>query len=77
MVIIPIMNVFREKTYVKEKNGDEYQQLTSNLSADYDGIFANKADIVMTIAVEKNIDENKHVQGSYTFLKRLLGKQFV
>ena len=44
---------------VKEKNGDEYQQLTSNLSADYDGIFANKADIVMTIAVERDIDENK------------------
>ena len=53
---------------VKEKNGDEYQQLTSNLSADYDGIFANKADIVMTIAVEKNIDENKHVQGTTRYM---------
>ena len=26
---------------VKEKKGDEYQQLTSNLSSDFDGIFAN------------------------------------
>lgn len=53
---------------VKEKNGDEYQQLTSNLSADYDGIFANKADIVMTIAVEKDIDKNKHVQGTTRYM---------
>ena len=53
---------------VKEKNGDEYQQLTSNLSADYDGIFANKADIVMTIAVERDIDENKHVQGTTRYM---------
>lgn len=53
---------------VKEKNGDEYQQLTSNLSADYDGIFANKADIVMTIDVEKNIDENKHINGTTRYM---------
>lgn len=48
---------------VKEKNGDEYQMLMSNLSADYDGIFSNKADIVMTISIEKNIDDNKHIDG--------------
>lgn len=53
---------------VKEKNGDEYQQLTSNLSADYDGIFSNKADIVMTISIEKNIDENKHVDGTTRYM---------
>ena len=53
---------------VKEKNGDEYQQLTSNLSADYDGIFANKADIVMTIVVEKDIDENKHIDGTTRYM---------
>lgn len=53
---------------IKEKNGDEYQQLTSNLSSDYDGIFANKADIVMTIAVEKNIDENKHIDGTTRYM---------
>lgn len=41
---------------VKEKNGDEYQQLTSNLSSDFDGIFANKADIIMTISIDKTID---------------------
>ena len=53
---------------VQEKNGDNYQQLTSNLSADYDGIFANKADIVMTIVVEKNIDENKHISGTDRYM---------
>ena len=53
---------------IKEKNGDEYQQLTSNLSSDYDGIFANKADIVMTISVEKNIDENKHIDGTTRYM---------
>lgn len=53
---------------VKEKNGDEYQQLTSNLSSDYDGIFANKADIVMTIAVEKNIDEHKRIEGTTRYM---------
>jgi len=53
---------------VKEKNGDEYQQLTSNLSADYDGIFSNKADIVMTISIEKNIDENKHINGTTRYM---------
>lgn len=53
---------------VKEKNGDEYQQLTSNLSADYDGIFANKADIVMTIVVEKEVDEKKHISGTNRYM---------
>lgn len=53
---------------IKEKNGDEYQQLTSNLSADYDSIFANKADIVMTIVVEKVIDENKHIDGTTRYM---------
>lgn len=46
---------------VKEKNGDEYQQLKSNLSEDYDGIFANKADIIMTITVDKNIVDDRVV----------------
>ena len=41
---------------VKEKNGDSYQLLTSNLSSDFDGIFANKADIVMMIDTEKDIE---------------------
>lgn len=53
---------------ITEKNGDTYQQLTSNLSADYDGIFANKADIVMTIVVEKEIDENKHINGTERYM---------
>ena len=42
---------------IKEKNGDEYQMLTSNLSSDYDGIFANKADICMMGIIEKSIDD--------------------
>lgn len=46
---------------VHEKNGDTYQKLGSNLSEDYDNIFANKADIIMVIYSEKEIDENKHV----------------
>lgn len=41
---------------IKEKNGDEYQMLTSNLSSDYDGIFANKADVCMMGTIEKSID---------------------
>lgn len=41
---------------IKEKNGDEYQMLTSNLSSDYDGIFANKADICMMGITERDID---------------------
>lgn len=53
---------------VTEKNGDTYQQLTSNLSADYDGIFANKADIVMTIVVEKEIDDNKHINSTERYM---------
>ena len=53
---------------IQEKNGDSYQQLTSNLSADYDAIFANKADIVMTIVVEKDIDENKRISGTERYM---------
>lgn len=41
---------------VKEKNGDSYQMLTSNLSNDYDGIFSNKADVLMMIDIEKDIE---------------------
>lgn len=52
---------------VKEKNGDSYQLLTSNLSSDYDGIFADKADICMMINVEKDIDDGI-VQGSNRYM---------
>ena len=52
---------------IKEKNGDEYQMLTSNLSSDYDGIFANKADICMMGIIEKSID-NGFVQGAERFM---------
>ena len=52
---------------IKEKNGDEYQQLTSNLSGDYDCIFANKDDIVMTIAVERDIYE-KHINKTTRYM---------
>jgi hypothetical protein len=52
---------------VKEKNGDEYQMLTSNLSSDYDGIFANKCDICMMGIIEKEIDGG-FVQGAERFM---------
>lgn len=47
---------------IKEKNGDEYQMLTSNLSTDYDSIFANKADICMMGVIEREITDG-HVDG--------------
>lgn len=46
---------------VKEKDGDAYQKLGSNLNEDFDNIFANKADIIMVIYSEKEIDEQKHI----------------
>ena len=52
---------------IKEKNGDEYQKLTSNLSTDYDNIFAHKADVVMMIDVEKDI-EDKLIQGTKRYM---------
>lgn len=52
---------------VKEKNGDEYQQLTSNLSSDFDGIFANKADVIMTISIDKTI-ENGIITGTKRYM---------
>lgn len=52
---------------VKEKNGDEYQQLTSNLNSDYDGIFANKADVIMTISIDKTI-ENGAITGTKRYM---------
>lgn len=35
--------------------GEAYQQLTTSLNFDYDSIFADKADIIATVSVEKNI----------------------
>lgn len=52
---------------VNEKNGDSYDMLTSNLSSDYDGIFANKADVVMMIDIEKEI-EGSFVQGTQRYM---------
>jgi hypothetical protein len=46
---------------INEKSGDSYEQLTSNLNTDFDGIFANKADIVMMINAEREIEEGKIV----------------
>lgn len=47
---------------VKVKNGEDYQKLGSNLNEDYDGIFANHSDIVMTIMEEREVNENKIVE---------------
>lgn len=46
---------------INEKSGDSYEQLTSNLNTDFDGIFANKADIVMMINAERDIKDGKIV----------------
>lgn len=52
---------------VKEKNGDEYQKFTSNLSADYDAIFSNKADIIAMITTEKDIQDG-FIKGTQRFI---------
>ena len=52
---------------VNEKNGDSYDMLTSNLSSDYDGIFANKADVVMLIDIEREI-EGSLIQGTQRYM---------
>lgn len=53
---------------IKEKNGDEYQKLGSNLNEDYDNIFANHADIVMTILEEKEINKEKFIEGTTRYM---------
>lgn len=49
------------KTIKEKGTGDEYQQLTSNLTSDYDGIVSHKADIIATISIENNIKDGKLV----------------
>lgn len=44
---------------VKEKDGDQYSQLTSNLSSDYDGIFSNKADICAMGVIDRDITDGR------------------
>ena len=47
---------------VKEKGTDEeYQQLTTSLNFDYDSVIADKADIVATISIDKDIINVKDV----------------
>lgn len=47
---------------VKEKGTDEeYQQLTTSLNFDYDSVIADKADIVATISIDKDIIDVKDV----------------
>jgi hypothetical protein len=47
---------------VKEKGTDEeYQQLTTSLNFDYDSVIADKADIVATISISKDIIDVKDV----------------
>lgn len=47
---------------VKEKgNDEEYQQLTTSLNFDYDSVIADKADIVATISIDKDIIDVKDV----------------
>lgn len=48
---------------VKEKGTDEeYQQLTTSLNFDYDSVISDKADIVATISIDKNIVDIKDVE---------------
>ena len=44
---------------IKEKDGTEYSQLTSNLTSDYDLIFSAKADVNTIMSVEKEISDNQ------------------
>lgn len=47
---------------IKEKGTeDEYQQLTTSLNFDYDSVIADKADIVATISIDKDIVDFKDV----------------
>jgi hypothetical protein len=44
---------------IKEKNMEEgYQQLTSNLESRYDSIFSDKADIIATLYISRNVKNN-------------------
>lgn len=53
---------------VKEKDGDEYSQLTSNLSTDYDGIFSNKADICAMGVIERDVTDGR-LSGTTRYLQ--------
>lgn len=45
---------------LKEKGSEEtYQQLTTNMESRYDGIFSNKADIIATIYIQRDIKDEK------------------
>ena len=44
---------------IKEKGQEEsYQQLTSNLEFDYDALFTDKADIIASCYIERNVKDN-------------------
>ncbi|WP_025909314.1 AAA family ATPase [Priestia flexa] len=47
---------------VKEKGkSEEYQQLTTSLNFDYDSVIADKADIVATISIDKDIVDVQNI----------------
>lgn len=53
----------------KEKLGDEYVVMTSNLASDYFNIFGYKADIICNIITEREIDkEDKTLQGTSRYM---------
>ena len=53
---------------IKEKGSEEsYQQLTGNLESRFDGIFADKADIIATMATDKKIQDERLI-GSERFI---------
>jgi hypothetical protein len=48
---------------VKEKGkNEEYQQLTTSLNFDYDSVIADKADIVATISIDKDIIDVQDIE---------------
>ena len=53
---------------VKEKGADEsYQQLTGSMESRFDKIFTDKADIIATLTVDKNIQDERLI-GSERFI---------
>jgi len=53
---------------IKEKGQEEsYQQLTSNLEFDYDSLFTDKADIIASCYIERNVKDNS-LQGTTRYI---------
>lgn len=58
----------KNKTIKDKINQEEYQMLASNLSEDYDGIFAHDADFIIMLSMEKHVTDDK-VVGAERFIR--------